>query len=58
MQRLEKVFIARRLLFKKVTILQKDQSLKMIDAICNLPIGGVDVCNSVPVLQIAMLVLL
>ena len=45
-QSFEKVFIARRLLSKKVTILRIGQSPKLKDVICNVPIDRVDVWNS------------
>ena len=45
---LEKVLIARRLQFKKITIMPKDQSPKLKGAICNVPIDVVRTCNTLP----------
>lgn len=41
---LEKVLIARKLLFKKITVLPKGQSPKM--QFCNIPVDVLDVCNT------------
>lgn len=45
-RRLEKVLIARRLLFKKATILPKCESLDLKGATCNVPIDVADTCNT------------
>ena len=45
---LERVFIARRLQFKKVTIMPKGQSRKFKGAICKVLIDIVSTCNSFP----------
>ena len=47
-RRLEKVFIARRPLFKKISIMPKGQSPKLKGALCNVPIDAVDVCKTLP----------
>ena len=47
-RRLERILIARRLQFKKVTIIPKGQSPKFKGAICNIPIDVVSTCNTVP----------
>ena len=52
--RLEKVLIARRLLFKKITIMPKSEPSKLKSAICNVPVDVADPCNTVPVLQVLM----
>ena len=44
--RLERVLIARKLQFKKVTIMPKDQSPKFKGAICNVPIDVIFTCNT------------
>ena len=44
--RLERVLIARRLQFKKVTVMLKDQSHKFKAAICNVPVDIVSACNT------------
>ena len=46
--RLERVLIARRLQFKKVTIMLKGQSPKFKGAIFNVPIDVVSTCNTLP----------
>ena len=46
--RLERVLIARRLQFKKVMTILKDQSPKFKGAICNVPIDIVSTCNTLP----------
>ena len=48
LRKLEKIIIAKRLLFKKVAIMPKGQSLKIRGAICNVPIEADDVCNILP----------
>ena len=45
-RRLERVLIARRLLFKKISIMLKGQSPKLKGALCNVPIDVVDVCKT------------
>ena len=47
-QRLERVPIARRLLFKEISIMPKGQSPKLKGALCNVPIDVVDVCKTLP----------
>ena len=47
-RRLERVLIARRLLFKKIHIMPKGQSPKMKGAVCNVPIDTVDISNTLP----------
>ena len=46
--RLERVLIARRLQFKKVTIMLKGQSPTFKGTICNVPIDVVSTCNTLP----------
>ena len=46
--RLEKVLIAKRLLFKKVVIMPKGNSPKIKGAICNVPVDSDGVCNVLP----------
>ena len=47
-QRLERFLIARRLLFKKNTIVPKGQSPKSKGALCNVPIDVIDACKILP----------
>ena len=47
-RRLERVLVAKRLLFKKINIMPKGQSPKLKGALCNIPIDVVDVCNTLP----------
>ena len=47
-RRLEKVLIAKRILFKKVTIMPKGQAPKMKGAICNVPVDTIDTTTSLP----------
>ena len=47
-QRLEKVLIARHLLFKESTFLPKGESLKLKDVICNVPEFAANVSNNLP----------
>ena len=47
-RRLERVLVARRLLFKKINIMPKVQSPKLKGGLCNTPIYVVDVCNTLP----------
>ena len=46
--RLEKVLIAKRILFKKVVIMPKGNFPKIKGAICNVPMETEDVCNVLP----------
>ena len=48
LRRLEKVVIAKRLLFKKVVIMPKGQSRKLKGAICNIPLETESVCDTLP----------
>ena len=43
--RLERVLVAKRLLFKKVVIMPKGNSPKIKGAICNVPVHTEEVCN-------------
>ena len=45
-RRLEKVPIARRLLFKKITILPKGESPELKGTMCNVPVDVAGVCNN------------
>ena len=45
MQKLEKVLIAKCLLFKKVTIMPSGLMLKIFGTICNVPVDTVEVTN-------------
>ena len=45
---LQRVLVARRLLFGKINIMPKGQSPKLKDALCHIPINLVDVCNTLP----------
>ena len=53
-RKLEKVLVGRRLIFKKIllskkiSIMPKSQSPKLKGALCNIPIGVVDICNNLP----------
>ena len=47
-RRLEKVLIAKRILFKKVTIMPKGQAPKIKGTICNVPIEADQICNILP----------
>ena len=47
-RRLERVLVARQLLFKKTNIMSKGQFPKLKGALCNIPIDGVDDCNTLP----------
>ena len=48
-RRLETLLVARRILFKKVTVMPKGQSPKVKGSICNIPISDIDSnCNSLP----------
>ena len=47
-RRLERVFVARQLLFKKINIMSKGQFPKLKGALCNIPIDVVDDCNTLP----------
>ena len=47
LRQLEIVPVARKILFKKVTVMPKDQSPKVRGSICNIPISDIDSnCNS------------
>ena len=48
LRKLEKIIIAKRLLFKKVTIMPKGQCPKIKGAICNVPINADDICKVLP----------
>ena len=48
LNRLERIFIARRILFKKVTIMPKGQFPKLKGAICNIPTETSDIANVLP----------
>ena len=48
LRKLEKIIIAKRLLFKKVTIMPKGQCPKIKDAVCNVPINADDICKVLP----------
>ena len=48
LRKLEKVIIAKRLLYEKVTIMPRGQSPKMKGTICNVPIEADDICNVLP----------
>ena len=48
LNRLERILIARRMLFKKVTIMPKGQFPKLKGAICNIPIDRSDITNVLP----------
>ena len=47
-QSFERVFIARRLLLRKISIMMKGQSPKLKGVLCNVPIDVVDVCRTLP----------
>lgn len=47
-RRVEKVLIARRLHFKKISIMFKGRSPKLKGPICNLPLDFVNVSNTLP----------
>ena len=46
--RLERVLIAKRILFKKVVIMPKGNSPKIKGAICNVPVDAESVCDVLP----------
>ena len=48
LQKLEKIIIAKRLLFKKMTIMPKGQCPKIKSAICNVLINTDDICKVLP----------
>ena len=48
LNRLERVLIAKRILFKKVTIIPKGNFPKLKGSICNLPIYTVDISDVLP----------
>ena len=47
-QKLEKVLIAKRLLFKKITIMPRGEMENISDTICNIPIDTTNVTNMLP----------
>ena len=47
-RKLEKVSIAKRLLFKKITIMPRGQKKKISGIICNIPIDTTNVTNMLP----------
>ena len=47
-RKLEKIIIAKRLLFKRITIMSKGQAPKMKGSICNVPIKADEICNILP----------
>ena len=47
-RKLEKVFIAKRILFKKLHIMHKGQILKLRGAMCNVLIDTIDISNTFP----------
>ena len=47
-RRLEKVLIAKQILFKKLHIMPKGQSPKIRGATCNVPIDTIDISNTLP----------
>ena len=49
LRRLERVLVAKRILFKKVTVMPKGQSPKVKGSMCNIPISEIDnKCNCLP----------
>jgi len=48
LRRLEKVIIAKRILFKRVTIMPKGQCPKIKGSICNVPIKAYEISNVLP----------
>ena len=48
LRKFEKIIIAKRLLFKKVTIMPKGQCPKIKGGICNVPINADDICKVLP----------
>ena len=48
LQRLERVLISKRILFKKVTIMPKGNFPKLKGSICNVPIDTVDISDVLP----------
>ena len=49
LRRLERVLVAKRILFKKVTVMPKGQSPKVKGSVCNIPISEIENnCNSLP----------
>ena len=47
-RKLEKVLIAKRLLFKKITIMPRGQMEKISGTICNIPINTTNATNMLP----------
>jgi len=48
LRRLEKNIIAKRILFKRITIMPKGQCPKIKGSICNVPIKADEICNVLP----------
>ena len=48
LNRLERVLISKRILFKKVTIMPKGNFPKLKGSICNVPIDTVDISDVLP----------
>ena len=48
LNRLEKTLISKRILFKKITIMPKEQQPKIRGAVCNIPIQADAVSNVLP----------
>ena len=48
LNRLERVLISRRILFKKVSIMSKGRFPKLKGSICNIPIDLADINNVLP----------
>ena len=48
LNRLKRVLISQRILFKKVAIMPKGQFPKLKGAICNIPIETIDITNTLP----------
>ena len=44
-RKLEKILIAKHILFKKVTIMPQEQMGKSTGTICNVPVDNIDVTN-------------
>ena len=53
-RKLEKVLIAKRILFKKIAIMPCGQMEKITGTICNVPVDNIDVTNLLPRLQTVM----
>ena len=48
LNRLEKILISKRILFKKISIMPKGQQPKIKGSVCNIPIQTQSVCNCLP----------